>query len=182
MAEGTSIEDIEMGNVQHSADDSVMNAILADMNAADETPMYIPPPQQPQYQPPPQQPQYQPQYEPQAQYQPQYQPQPQYEPQPQHQYQYSEPVQEQPTYEKVEIPTLKKNSWSVLFDDLRDPLVVGVLVCLFSLPALHTWLAKHATWAYKIGGSLSWIGFLLLFLLVAGIFATYRQIMTVMNV
>ncbi len=65
---------------------------------------------------------------------------------------------------------------------MRDPIVVGLLVCLFSLPALHTWLAKHLSWAYKVGGSLSWIGFLLQFALVAGLFATYRQIAMVMGV
>lgn len=167
MSEGTSLEDIELGNVQHSADDAVMNAILTDMNAAEEAPAYIPQYTQPE---PPMQPMPQPM-----------------QPMPMHQMQYMQHMQpmqpmhpEPPAYERIEEP-LKRNTWSTLFDDMRDPLVVGLLVCLFSLPALHTWLAKHLTWAYKVGGSLSWIGFLLQFVLVAGLFATYRQIMTVMN-
>jgi hypothetical protein len=191
-AEGTSLEDIEAGNVAHTADDAVMNAILSDMNAIEapvqqqqQTPIYIPPPQQQQqeYQPP-QVPQYQ---EPMQFMQPepsfpgafgQYEDSQQYQQvaqQPQHQ-------QQQAHYEEVNetvAAPLKKNSWSLLFDDLRDPLVVGLLVSLFSLPALHTWLAKRLTWAYKVGGSLSWIGFLIQFALVAGIFATYKQIMRV---
>ncbi len=185
-AEGTSLEDIETGNVAHTADDAVMNAILSDMNAIEapvqqQAPVYIPPPQQQEYQPP-QMPQYQ---EPMQFMQPepsfsggfgQYEDSQQYQQvaqQPQH--------QQQAHYEEVNetVAPLKKNSWSLLFDDLRDPLIVGLLVSLFSLPALHTWLAKRLTWAYKVGGSLSWIGFLIQFALVAGIFATYKQIMKV---
>jgi hypothetical protein len=175
-SEGTSLEDIENGNVPHTADDAVMNAILSDMNGMEEPvapPVYIPPP------PPPQ-------------------PEPMYIPEPppmMHPSMMMYPQQSQqsqqsqhPMYEQVEEPvgsgavTVKRNGWSTLFDDLRDPLVVGLLVCLFSLPALHTWLAKRLTWAYKVGGSLSWLGFLLQFAIVAGIFATYRQIVTVMGV
>lgn len=190
MSEGTSLEDIETGNVAHTADDDVMNAILSDMNAVEapsqpqiqqtaQMPVYIPPPQE--YQPPaqPTQPQYQDPFP----SMPFMQPEPQFSNagyqevayQPQHQ------QNQQPRYEVVEesVAPPKKNSWSQLFDELRDPIVVGILVSLFSLPALHTWLAKRLTWAYKIGGSLSWIGFLIQFALVAGIFATYRQIMVV---
>ncbi len=181
-----------MGNVPHTADDAVMNAILSDMNAVEEAihqpqaPVYIPPPPPP----PPMQPQFQ-------------QPEPSFSTHsdpyafdgmmqdPSHHYmQQPYQQQQQAHYEPVEEPAkgqqhtsgdLKKNSWSLLFDEMRDPLVVGLLVCLFSLPALHTWLAKRATWAYKVGGSLSWLGFLIQFALVGGIFATYRQIMRVMN-
>ncbi len=187
-AEGTSLEDIETGNVAHTADDAVMNAILSDMNAIEapvqqqQAPVYIPPPQQQQEYQPPQMPQYQ---EP-MQFM---QPEPsfpggfgQYEDSQQYQQVAQQPQQQQQAhYEEVNetIAPLKKNSWSLLFDDLRDPLLVGLLVSLFSLPALHTWLAKRLTWAYKVGGSLSWIGFLIQFALVAGIFATYKQIMKV---
>ncbi len=182
-SEGTSLEDIENGNVPHTADDAVMNAILSDMNGVEEPvapPVYIPPP------PPPQpEPMYIPQHQPMPQH---FQPPPFYA------------AGGEPMYEQVEEPmarpvgsagsgggvgvvaAVKRNGWSTLFDDLRDPLVVGLLVCLFSLPALHTWLAKRLTWAYKVGGSLSWLGFLLQFAIVAGIFATYRQIAIVMGV
>jgi hypothetical protein len=170
-SEGTSLEDIENGNVSNTADDAVMNAILSDMNGVEESvPVYTPPPQpEPMYMPP----------EPQHFQQPLMMMHPQLQ-------------QQQPMYEQVEeapvrhvgnvAATVKRNGWSTLLDDLRDPLVVGLLVCLFSLPALHTWLAKRLTWAYKVGGSLSWLGFLLQFAIVAGIFATYRQIVTVMGV
>jgi hypothetical protein len=188
-AEGTSLEDIETGNVAHTADDAVMSAILSDMNAVEEpahqqTPVYIPPPQE--YQPPPMQMQAQPHYQEQL---PFMQPEPsmgafqQYEEAPQFQQHQQHQQHQQPNYEVVEesVGPVKKNSWSLLFDDLRDPIVVGILVSLFSLPALHTWLAKRLTWAYKVGGSLSWIGFIIQFALVAGIFATYRQIMKVVG-
>ncbi len=191
MSEGTSLEDIESGNIANTADDAVMNAILSDMNAIEEpqVPVYTQQSQQSQQPQQHQQPQFPqlppPQYQQPDPFPPQYQ-------QPMHQE--SHYFQQAPSdmYEPVEepqvptIPTsapslIKKNAWSQLFDDLRDPLVVGFLVTLFSLPALHTWLAKRLTWAYKVGGSLSWIGFLLQFALVAGIFATYRQIAQVMD-
>ncbi len=175
MSEGTSLEDIESGNVAYTADTAAMNAILSDMNAVEEAPVYIPPPAPPapEFQLPPPQP-------PQPQH---YQPEPSFPTQFPMFPQFPQAQVPQPTYEKVEeapvAPPLKKNSWSVLFEDMRDPLVVGLLVTFFSLPALHTWLAKRLTWAYKVGGSLSWIGFLLQFAIVAGLFVTYRQIMKV---
>jgi hypothetical protein len=175
MSDGTSLEDIESGNVAFTADTAAMNAILSDMNAVEEAPVYTPPP-------PPPAPEFHAPQQPQH-----YQPEPAFPTQlpmfPQMQiHEMAYPQAPQPTYEKVEAPvpqSTKKNSWSLLFDDMRDPIVVGLLVTLFSLPALHTWLAKRLTWAYKVGGSLSWIGFLLQFAIVAGLFVTYRQIMKV---
>lgn len=180
MSEGTSLEEIESGNVAYTADTAAMNAILSDMNAVEEAPVYIPPPQV-QHQP-----QVQPQYQPQPQVQPQFVQEP-FQPEAAFQFpQFPQFPQPAPMYEAVEEPkaqpvqhTPKKNAWSTAFDDIREPLVVGLLVSLFSLPGLHTWLAKRLTWAYKVGGSLSWIGFLLQFVLVSGLFATYRQIMQV---
>jgi hypothetical protein len=186
MSEGTSLEDIETGNIANTADDAVMNAILSDMNAIEEpqVPVYTPPP--PQQPPQPQFPQLPPPpYQQPDPFPQQYQPEPHYFEQHSPQSQYQQQAQQQAIYEAVEEPvpttSLKKNSWSLLFQDLHDPLFVGLLVTLFSLPALHTWLAKRLSWAYKVGGSLSWIGFLLQFALVAGIFVTYRQIMRVMD-
>lgn len=179
MSEGTSLEDIESGNVAYGADADAMNAILSDMNAVEEpqqAPVYIPPPQV--QQPPQPLPAMQPQYEPEPNFQfPQF-------PQLQHNtpmYEVVEPMQSQQPQQvsHVSASATKKNAWSSLFDDIREPLVVGLLVTLFSLPGLHTWLSKRLTWAYKVGGSLSWIGFLIQFALVAGLFATYRQIMQV---
>jgi hypothetical protein len=188
MSEGTSLEDIETGNVAYSADTAVMNAILSDMNAVEEA--HAPPPQMPQYQPeplaqmPPPPPIFTQMQEP-VYMQPHMPQMPQMQAQHQH---YQEPNMSM--YEPVEEPQaptqlppspLKRNAWSQIFDDIREPLIVGLLVTVFSLPALHTWLSKRLTWAYKVGGSLSWIGFFLQFALVAGIFATYRQIMRVME-
>lgn len=181
MSDGTSLEDIETGNVQHTADDDYMNAILSDMNAIEEpvmqqqAPVYIPPPMPPQ----PQQPDFQHPSDFPFQMQQPMQPMQQYY-EPQQYQQQNQPQQQnpQPSYERVEEKP-KKNSWYNLFEEMRDPLVVGLLVCLFSLPALHTGLAKYASWAYKVGGSLSWLGFLIQFAIVAGMFATYRQIMHV---
>lgn len=182
MSEGTSLEEIESGNVAYTADAAAMNAILSDMNAVEEAPVYIPPPQQVRI--PPMQPQLQPQPQPHMSVQEPFEPEPFQFPQfpqvPQFQQVQQTQQTQSPMYEAVEPKAQpKKNAWSSLFDDMREPLVVGLLVTLFSLPGLHTWLAKRLTWAYKVGGSLSWIGFLLQFVLVAGMFATYRQIMVV---
>ena len=186
MSEGTSLEDIETGNVTYSADTAVMNAILSDMNAVEEA--QPPPPQMPQYQPEPpaqmpppppiftqmQEPVYMQPHMPQM---PQMQAQHYQEPN----MSLYEPVEEPQAPTHLPPSPLKRNAWSQIFDDIREPLIVGLLVTVFSLPALHTWLSKRLTWAYKVGGSLSWIGFFLQFALVAGIFATYRQIMRVME-
>jgi hypothetical protein len=182
MSEGTSLDDIESGNVRDTADDMVMNAIMSDMNAiVEERPplhspeIYTPAPepiQQPptyMFQPPPpmmhqqsmqfQQPLHPPQYGFNASY---------------------ERVEEEPhasnnpSVATAAAPMPKKNGWADAFDWMRDPMIVGLLVSLFSLPALHTWLASRIKWAYKVGGSLSWIGFLIQFLVVGGIFSAWR--------
>lgn len=189
MSEGTSLEDIESGNIAYSADTNAMNAILSDMNAVEEAPVYSQPQQQqiPEFQlpmpiPMPQQHQ---QHQQQDQQSLHYQPEPSFPAQFPMFPQFAQPPPSEPTYEVVEeapvLSPLKKNSWSLLFEDLREPIIVGLLVTFFSLPALHTWLAKRVTWAYKVGGSLSWIGFLLQFAIVAGLFVTYRQIMKVVD-
>lgn len=164
MSEGTSLDDIESGTIQHEADQAAMQAIMADMNTLEPEVPSMPqmpamPPMQPPMMPP---------------IMPQMQPM---------QSAYRDPVQERFTaqYEPVKqvqqsMETPKKNGWSQMFDNSRDALIVGLLVCFFSLPALHTWLGKFMPWAYKVGGSMSWIGFILLFAVSAGSYILYQTI------
>jgi hypothetical protein len=167
MSEGTSLDDIESGTVQFEADQAAMHAIMADMNATEPDmpsmpsmpPMpsmpSMPPmmPPMPPMMPPPQMQQYR-----EEQFTAQY-----------------EPVQEKQKQVQESVhPT--KNIWSQLFDQSRDALIVGVLVCFFTLPALHTLIAKRLPWAYKVGGSMSWIGFLLLFIVSSASYMGYQTI------
>ncbi len=169
MSEGTSLDDIESGTIQYEADQAAMHAIMEDMNATEAPPM---PPMQPPM--PPMQ-----SMQPMQQMQQPMMPMMQ------------DPIHDRYTahYEPVE-PDVKgkgretissaegpkKNGWSQLFDQSRDALIVGLLVCFFSLPALHTWLGKRLPWAYKVGGSMSWIGFLLLFVASAGSYMAYQMV------
>lgn len=175
--QGTSIEDIELGNVENAADEQKMQEILADMNMETQyAPQYAPqeaPRQAPrqatrqthmQAMPPmravePMLPRRQmaPQFE--DEYEPEHE---------------MEPEPEKPKYKVAK--KVKRNKWSFSFDGLMDPLVVGILVCLLSLPVLHTWGGKHLTWAYKMGGELSWYGLLVVGALGAGLFALYQFI------
>ncbi len=160
MSEGTSLDDIESGTIQYEADQAAMHAIMEDMNATEspglssvaQMPASLPqmppmPPMQPMMREP-------------ERFAAQY-----------------EPVESEPKKIKenfADIP--KKNGWSQVFDQSRDALIVGLLVCFFSLPALHTWLGKRLPWAYKVGGSMSWIGFLLLFVAAASSYMAYQMV------
>ena len=179
MSEGTSLDDIETGNIRDIADNAVMDAIMSDMNGVVEE----------RYQPSPEI--YTPAPEP-VQQPPAYM----FQPPPMMMQEHQQPIHFQPhqaSYERIHeeseasynysapgpapAPAAlapKRNGWADAFDWLRDPMIVGLLVSLFSLPALHTWLASRMKWAYKVGGSLSWIGFLLQFLVVGGIFTAWR--------
>jgi hypothetical protein len=184
MSEGTSLDDIESGNVRDAADNAVMDAIMSDMNAYVEERH---PPSSEIYTPAPEPVQQPPAY--------------MFQPPPPPLSQMEAPMMPpmfpqmgggggfgmQPTYERIEEESPasnspppasfsgpKRNGWADAFDSMRDPMIVGLLVSLFSLPALHTWLAGRAKWAYKVGGSLSWLGFIVQFLVVGGIFAAWR--------
>jgi hypothetical protein len=177
MSDGTSLDDIEAGNVKNEADDEIMNAIMSDMNAiGGGNESRAPPPPPP---PPPQQPIF---YSPPPL--PMYQPPPPQPPVFSAQYEQvdEEEEPEQPTYTAAPVSNSKKNTWASLFDRMRDPMIVGLLVCFFSLPALHTWISKRASWAYKVGGSLSWSGFLVQFAIVAAIFAAYQYSVDLLGV
>ncbi len=166
MSEGTSLEDIESGNVSFTADSAVMSEILKDMNElTPEQPTYPPMPL-PSSQPPPMP-------------QPTYQPLPMALPpqsfeMPQHYQPIPDPPMSQPTYVPAPPAPPKKNAWSNLFDIMNDPLIVAILVGIVSLPAIHTWLAKHLKWAYQVGGALSWTGIVLQSIVAGLLFAGYK--------
>jgi len=69
----------------------------------------------------------------------------------------------------------KKNVWSNILDGLIDPLVVAVLIFTLSLPVLQTFLSKYATWAFSLGGQLSWLGLIAKSILGAVLFAFYKM-------
>ena len=59
-------------------------------------------------------------------------------------------------------------------DGLVDPLIVAVLMFTLSLPVLQTFLSKYATWAFSLGGQLSWLGLIAKSLLAGVVFALYK--------
>ena len=65
--------------------------------------------------------------------------------------------------------------WSNLLDNLFDPLVVAILVFTLSLPVLQTFLSKYATWAFSLGGQLSWLGLIAKSVLAGVLFALYKM-------
>jgi hypothetical protein len=167
--QGTSLEDIEMGDVKNAADSVRMREILADMNA-DDVPDSRGGAAQENVIPPA------PRMQQRMQPMPPMRPQIQYEEMDYQQQQYEEP--RQPRYRPVETEqpaaTPKKNVWSTAIEYVRDPMVVALLVLVLSLPAIHTFVGKYASWAYKVSGQLSWIG-LSVFALVGGLlFGLYR--------
>lgn len=186
MSEGTSLEDIENGSITNQADSAVMNAILTDMNALPEEPAMpsyaaMPPP------PPPSMPMQEHEFPTHPQY-PTYM-----EPFPSH------PVPQQPPmfdmytpiasdsqgpshHEPAVVSTAavvtKQNAWSGVFVSIMDGLLVAVIVGVLSLPVLHTRFASYASWAYKVGGELSWTGLVTLSVLGGLLFTVLRWITT----
>jgi hypothetical protein len=153
MSEGTPIDAIERGDVADAADAHHMQAILADVNAsgadiANGGPdMHMIQGEQPRMPMRPMHP-------------------PMYNPNPQHHQQ-----QQQRHY--VDAPVARSKSVSFL-DRITDPIVVAVLIFVLSLPVLHTYGARYASWAFAIGGQLSWLGLIALSLIGGVLFGTYR--------
>lgn len=171
--QGTPIEDIEMGNVKNEADSELMRQILAEMNAAEPVPETPEMPQQPQqmpmYQQMPQMPQM-PQQQMQRPYAPVFE-----EPNMQvHEYDEYETHQppKKPKYKPA--PAIKKNGWSQMFETLREPLLVGLLIAVLLFPKLHTLGSNYIPWAYSVGGQVSWLGLLGFSVLGAGTWALYK--------
>ena len=186
---GTPIDALESGNVTNAADASRMAEILRDMNASGADVAAggaaMPPPQM--------MPQMQQQQQMMPQMQQQMMPQMQM-PMPMNamgpvgsmngqlpmmvQQQQQQQQQQQPSfvpYDDEPTNAPKKNVWSNILDRLVDPLIVAVLIFTLSLPVLQTFLSKYATWAFSLGGQLSWLGLIAKSLLGAVLFALYKM-------
>lgn len=184
---GTPIDALESGNVPNAADASRMAEILRDMNAsgADVAAGGAPMPP-PQMMPQMQQQQMMPQMQ-QQQMMPQMQQQMPMMPMPMNamggmngQVPMMVQQQQQPNFvpyddEPSNAIAPKKNVWSNILDGLVDPFVVAVLIFTLSLPVLQTFLSKYATWAFSLGGQLSWLGLIAKSVLGAVLFALYKM-------
>ena len=184
-SDGTPLEALETGEIQNTADEGRMRAILSDMNVPNEgntrsAPPQAPPsvreeqpmqPRQPMPSMPPMPPMMSPQFHPnmnmQQQRPPQYMPQQKMMPPPQ----YMRAMEEEEPEEPVEA---KKNIWSTVAEQIRDPILVICIFFLLSLPVFHTFLGQYATWAFAVGGQLSYLGLAALSLLSGLLFAAIR--------
>ena len=163
MSDGTPIDALESGDVAHAADASRVQAILQDMNAsgADVGAPSSPTPQT-QMMPPMghQMPPMSHQMSPMMSH-----------PMGQHQ----ERSQYVPIDDEERKP-MRKNIWSTAMERIHDPLVVSILVFVLSLPVLHVFLGKYASWAFAVGGQLSWLGLIALSILAGLLFGTYKTV------
>ena len=164
MSEGTPLEAIEQGDIQNEADAARMQEILRDIDqpSGGSAPMGTLPSMQ-QSSGPMRMPMQAPMYNPQMMM-------------PQQQKQAYVPVQDE-----EDVKPKKKNIWSSILERLRDPLFVIVLMFVLSLPALHTQLAKYASWAFAVGGQLSWLGLGSLSLTAGLLFGLYRVIIDLLG-
>lgn len=158
---GTPLESLETGDMPITADAAHMQAIIRDMNASGADVESSQHQQQPHPQMHPQMQQHQP-----PMYPMHAPPPPMYQ-------------QQRPNYIAVDddggnYRPKKKNMWSNLVEQVRDPIVVVVLVFVLSLPVLHTFVGKYATWAFAVGGQLSWLGLLLKAVIAGLLFGVYR--------
>jgi hypothetical protein len=149
MSEGTPIDAIESGEVSDAADSQHMQAILADMNASGADIANGPSLSQGQQPMPPMRPQQPLMYNP------------------------NPPMQQQRHYVDEE-PAPRKRSSISLLDRVSDPIMVAILIFVLSLPVLHTYGARYASWAFAIGGQLSWLGLIALSLVGGALFGIYR--------
>ncbi len=168
MSDGTPIDALETGEISSAADEQKMAAILSEMNSmgADVAsqqqaqqynpmpPMQMPPMQAQQPMPPMMMQQAPPMY--QQQYK-----------------QHYIPVDEEPEQTKGK---KKRNVWSSIMDRILDPIIVAFIVFLVSLPVLHTFIGKYATWAFAVGGQLSWFGLIALSIIAGLLFGVYRAV------
>ena len=154
MADGTSLESLETGDIQNTADAARMAEIMRDINASGpggglpDTPQSMNMPRvaagpmrasgNSVAQAPP----------------------PQYT-----------PVED-------EYRPRRKNIWGSITERLRDPLIVSLLIFILSLPILHTQIAKVAPWAYAVGGQLSWIGLFAVSLLGGALFGVSQGVLS----
>lgn len=168
MSDGTPIDALDTGEISTAADEQKMAAILSEMNSmgadvaaqAQQQTQYNPsmtnmPPMQPMQPMPPMMMQQAP-----PMYQQQYQ-------------QHYVPVDEEPEQVKGK---KKRNVWSSIMDRILDPIIVAFIVFVVSLPVLHTFIGKYASWAFAVGGQLSWFGLIALSIIAGLIFGAYRTV------
>ena len=145
---GTSLESLETGNIENSADAERMAAILRDMNAAAEDerepmPSMVPRmPMPPSDMGPP------------------------------------GGFVEEPAAPRATAPILKArkgNLFNTIFQKIREPLLVACLMFILSLPVFHTAAAKVVPWAFAMGGELSYLGLIVKSLFAGGLFAVIQM-------
>lgn len=156
MADGTPIDVLESGgNIDHAADAARMAELMRDVNAVSgdlpQTPQTMNMPLAPA---PPMRNMSRP---------PTTSPPPQYTPM------------------EEEYKPRRKNMWGSMAEKLRGPLMVSVIMFVLSLPVLHTLLAKYVTWAFAVGGQLSWLGLITMSLLAGSIFGVGQLIMNLVG-
>ena len=149
--QGTSLESLESGQVENTADAERMAAILRDMNAAEDVhqerePMPSMVPRMPM--PPTNRP--------------------------------SSPFVDDeappaPAEGTVKPRGKRSNFFATIFDTIREPLVVACLMFILSLPVFHTAAAKVVPWAFAMGGELSYIGLIVKSLFAGGLFALVKM-------
>lgn len=164
MSDGTPLEDIENDNIANQADAARMKEILQDIDSPSNQSQTPPMGSLPNMA----------QVGPMRQIPVQMAPPMMYNPNP--------PTLQKPQYIPVdeEERPRKRNMWFTVLERIQDPIVVGLFICLLSLPALHTQLAKYASWGYSVGGQLSWLGLGALSLVGAVLFALYQYIKDLM--
>jgi hypothetical protein len=160
MSEGTPIDALESGDVKDAADSRAMQEIMRDMNLGNEQAASAPPTLQMNVSTP--------------------------MPMPAHVMNtYTPPQQHQnyyvPVHDETPARAPKKNVWSTAVSMIRDPLVVGLLFFVLSLPVLHTFLAKYAGWAFAVGGQLSWLGLGAFSAITALIFGLYQGLTSMLG-
>jgi hypothetical protein len=82
-----------------------------------------------------------------------------------------------PVDEPVEVPVTKSkrtNIWSRILSNVRDPLIVAILMFVLSLPGFHTVIAKVVPWAFAVGGELSYLGLIVKSLFAGALFAVLQ--------
>jgi len=148
---GTSLESLETGNIENSADAERMAAILRDMNAAaDDGEQREPMPSMVPRMPMP----------------------------PSDMSRSSSSgggfVEEPVASRGVQKPR-KGNLFNTIFQKIREPLLVACLMFILSLPVFHMAAAKVVPWAFAIGGELSYLGLIVKSLFTGGLFAVIQM-------
>lgn len=95
-----------------------------------------------------------------------------------------EPIHEensQPYYPQLPREA-KRNIWGSITGMIREPVIVAILMFVLSLPVLHTYGSKFVPWAFAVGGQLSWLGLGFLSLIAGILFGTIRTGLSIAGV